>query len=278
MKKLHKFQATFLLATLLVIILNLSTAKADQVILDDLIVDGSACVGSDCIDGQTFGFDTLLLNGAAPSILFDDTSTTAAFPRNDWRIGTSSDATSSTFYIEDVTNGDMALEIESGVNGGVALGFGSTLETGTVSVGSTGNERRITNVADGIDDTDAVNMRQFNLFVTDFNNQLASGALADDLDDISATQASINTRLNKLSSKVDGVAATAAAFSAVQANPKASGNTQISVGVGNYGGESAAAVGLYRYAASNQLMFNVGTAASTESGKIASRAGVTFGW
>ncbi|MGF6999504.1 YadA-like family protein, partial [Paraburkholderia sp. GAS32] len=44
----------------------------------------------------------------------------------------------------------------------VALGAGSVADqANTVSVGSPGNERRITNVADGQGPTDAVNMRQF---------------------------------------------------------------------------------------------------------------------
>ena len=34
-------------------------AWADNVILDDLIVDGSACIGFDCVNGESFGFDTL---------------------------------------------------------------------------------------------------------------------------------------------------------------------------------------------------------------------------
>ncbi len=33
----------------------------DQVILDDLIVDGSLFVGFDCFNGESFGFDTIRL-------------------------------------------------------------------------------------------------------------------------------------------------------------------------------------------------------------------------
>ena len=35
------------------------TFTRDQVILDDLIVDGSACIGFDCVNGESFGFDTI---------------------------------------------------------------------------------------------------------------------------------------------------------------------------------------------------------------------------
>jgi hypothetical protein len=37
-------------------------APLDQVILDDLIVDGSACIGLDCVNGESFGFDTIRIN------------------------------------------------------------------------------------------------------------------------------------------------------------------------------------------------------------------------
>jgi hypothetical protein len=33
-------------------------ARADQVIPDDLIVQGSLCVGLDCVNNENFGFDT----------------------------------------------------------------------------------------------------------------------------------------------------------------------------------------------------------------------------
>ena len=47
-------------------------ALADQVILDDLIVDGSACIGFDCVNGESFGFDTLRLKENNLRIKFQD--------------------------------------------------------------------------------------------------------------------------------------------------------------------------------------------------------------
>ena len=58
----------------------------DQVILDDLIVAGSACVGWDCVNSESFGFDTLRLKENNVRIHFNDTSSSAQFPTNDWRI------------------------------------------------------------------------------------------------------------------------------------------------------------------------------------------------
>lgn len=61
-------------------------ALADQVILDDLIVLGSECVGLDCVNGESFGFCTEILKENNTRMFFNDTSTSADFPRNDWEI------------------------------------------------------------------------------------------------------------------------------------------------------------------------------------------------
>ncbi|MEM8964573.1 MAG: hypothetical protein AAGD38_24010 [Acidobacteriota bacterium] len=57
-----------------------------QVINTDLIVVGSACVGLDCVNGESFGFDTLRLKENNLRIHFNDTSNSASFPTTDWRI------------------------------------------------------------------------------------------------------------------------------------------------------------------------------------------------
>ncbi|MFC0179273.1 YadA family autotransporter adhesin, partial [Thorsellia kenyensis] len=58
------------------------------------------------------------------------------------------------------TNDSLALgQGANAANNSVALGKNSVATEGTVSVGSAGNERRITNVADAIDDTDAINKK-----------------------------------------------------------------------------------------------------------------------
>lgn len=63
-----------------------SAARADQVIPDDLIVQGSICAGLDCVDNESFGFATLRLKENNTRIDFVDTSATSGFPSNDWRI------------------------------------------------------------------------------------------------------------------------------------------------------------------------------------------------
>ena len=58
----------------------------DFVIADDLIVQGSACVGFDCVDGEVFGFDTIRMKENNTRIQFDDTSVSAGFATNNWQI------------------------------------------------------------------------------------------------------------------------------------------------------------------------------------------------
>ena len=89
---------------------------ADQVILDDLIVDGSACIGFDCVNGESFGFDTLRLKENNLRLHFDDTSSSASFPSNDWRIvvNDSSNGGASYFAIEDSTAGRQPFRVTAG--------------------------------------------------------------------------------------------------------------------------------------------------------------------
>lgn len=46
-------------------------------------IDGSLCVGNDCVSSESFGFDTVRLKENNLRIHFEDTSTAAAFPPND---------------------------------------------------------------------------------------------------------------------------------------------------------------------------------------------------
>lgn len=94
------------------------TQPMDVVHADDAIITGSMCIGFDCLtDGtESFGFDTLKLKENNTQIFFDDTSTTAGFPANDWRIK-ANDAGSGGldyFAIEDATNATRPFFIEAG--------------------------------------------------------------------------------------------------------------------------------------------------------------------
>lgn len=172
-------------------------AAADEVILDDLIVDGSLCVGLECTSGEVFDFDTIKLKSDAPRIRFQDTSGTSGFPTNDWTIGVEkSDTDVSYFYIKDADADKTVLKLSADENGGVALGLDAELVNNAVTVGSAGHKRRIRHVADGIEPTDAVNVRQLEQFQTVINDGL--GDLEALMDANISRIESLETRLNNL--------------------------------------------------------------------------------
>ncbi|HVR38401.1 MAG TPA: tail fiber domain-containing protein [Thermoanaerobaculia bacterium] len=88
----------------------------DQVIPDDLIVQGSACVGLDCVNNESFGFDTIRLKENNTRIKFDDTSSSAGFPANDWQLTANDSASggSSKFSIEDITGSRVPFTVTAG--------------------------------------------------------------------------------------------------------------------------------------------------------------------
>ena len=88
----------------------------DDVIPDDLIVQGSACIGLDCVNNESFGFDTIRLKENNLRIKFEDTSVAAGFPTNDWQL-TANDSASgglSKFSIDDVTGARTPFTVEAG--------------------------------------------------------------------------------------------------------------------------------------------------------------------
>lgn len=88
----------------------------DQVIPDDLIVQGSVCAGLDCVNNESFGFDTIRLKENNTRIKFDDTSTGAGFPATDWQL-TANDSASggqNKFSIEDVTASRVPFTVSGG--------------------------------------------------------------------------------------------------------------------------------------------------------------------
>jgi len=88
----------------------------DQQFLDDVIVVGSICVGQDCNNGESFGFDTGRYKENNLRLHFDDTSSSASFPSNDWRItiNDSSNGGASYFAVEDATAGNVPFRVEAG--------------------------------------------------------------------------------------------------------------------------------------------------------------------
>ena len=83
------------------------SALADQQIQDDLIVAGSVCAGLDCVNNESFGFDTVRLKENNLRIKFLDTSGSSSFPTNDWQITVNDSANGglNKFSIDDIDSG-----------------------------------------------------------------------------------------------------------------------------------------------------------------------------
>ncbi len=94
-----------------------NVTAADQVIPDDLIVQQSLCVGFDCVNNESFGFDTIRLKENNTRIKFEDTST-GTFPTNDWQLTANDSASggSSKFSIEDITGAKVPFTITAGAS------------------------------------------------------------------------------------------------------------------------------------------------------------------
>jgi hypothetical protein len=100
----------------------------DVVTADDAIIQGSACIGLDCVVNESFGFDTVRLKENNTRIKFDDTSTSTGFPNVDWQL-TANDSASggaNKFSIEDITNSKVPFTITA------------TAPTNSIFVASTG--------------------------------------------------------------------------------------------------------------------------------------------
>ncbi|WP_062604541.1 YadA family autotransporter adhesin [Caballeronia calidae] len=114
----------------------------------------------------------------------------------------------------------------------VALGANSVADrVNTVSVGSAGNERQITNVADGTQATDAVNVRQLNL------------AAAQSQSYTDSRIAGVQSQINDVSKTAyGGIAAAMAAAGLPQ--PTTPGKTMVAIAGARYAGASGAAIGI----------------------------------
>ena len=136
----------------------------------------------------------------------------------------------------------------------VAIGTGSiAAEADTVSIGSPNNERRITNVANGVKPTDAANVGQVN-----------------------AVENRINNKLGKLDKKLrSGVASAVAVANIPQVTIP--GASMVALGVGNYKGQSAVAVGYSRASDSNRVIIKMTAGASTQR-DYTFGAGIGYQW
>jgi trimeric autotransporter adhesin len=143
---------------------------------------------------------------------------------------------------------------EAKAAGSVALGEGSVAkEENTVSVGDIGHERRITNVQDPKNLTDAANKRYV-------DNSISS----------------VRSELKQTDRKLRGGIAGAVAMANIPTVNRA-GGTMVGIGVGSFKGQSAVAVGINRASDSNRVHFKMSSSATT-SGDYAVGAGMGYQW
>ncbi len=133
--EVHEMKKLFTGISVLILAAGSTVSIADQVILDDLIVDGSACIGQDCVNGESFGFDTIRLKENNLRIKAEDTSTTSSFPSRDWQItfNDSSNGGVEKFSIDDIDSGKTPFTIEGNapshslyVDDGGRIGLGTS--------------------------------------------------------------------------------------------------------------------------------------------------------
>jgi hypothetical protein len=85
----------------------------DIVHADDVIIQGSLCVGLDCVNGEAFSFDTIRLKENNTRISFNDTSV-GSFPTNDWTIRANSSASGGASFLAFVDRGTSESGDETG--------------------------------------------------------------------------------------------------------------------------------------------------------------------
>lgn len=157
-------------------------ALADFVINDDLVVDGSACIGFDCFNGVSFGFDTILLRENNLRIKFDDTSNSASFPRTDWQLLANESANGglNKFSIVDSTANRTPFTVEANapsnalyVDDGGRVGFGTSTPVADLHI-KTGNTPTLRLEQDGSSgfspQTFDVAANEANFFIRDATN------------------------------------------------------------------------------------------------------------
>ncbi len=211
----------------------------------DLVVQGSTCVGFDCVNSESFGFDTHRLKENNLRIHFHDTSTSASFPSNDWRISINdtSNGGANHFSIDDATAGTTPFRITAGAGnhalfvsssgGNVGLGTSTPVVELHISDGDTPTMRLEQSGASGFTpQTWDVAGNETNFFVRDVTNgsklpfKIRPGATT-----------------NALYIDTDGDIAINQTTSNAQVDIKSSGNDDSSAGlkVAN----SSGAIGLY---------------------------------
>jgi hypothetical protein len=216
---------------------TLKPAVNDQVIADDLIVQGSECVGLDCVNNESFGFDTIRLKENNTRIRFFDTSTSTGFPNHNWQL-TANDSASggaNKFSIEDLTAATVPVTVTGSSptnsvfvasNGKVGFRTSTPALDLHISTGDTPAIRQEQTTSGGFTaQTWDIGANEANWFVRDVTGgsrlplRIRPGAPTSSID-ISATgNIGINTASPQVLLDVRGASATADIFQAIGIDP-----------------------------------------------------------
>lgn len=171
--------------------------------------------------------------------------------------------------VDTVTAGQTVMD-----NDGLKVGQNTSLKADELKVdgktyidknGLNANGNKITGVAEGKENTDAVNVGQLKDSEKTINNRI---------DGVENQVVSNTNRINKLGSRVNKVGAGAAALAALHPMDfDPDDKLTFSAGYGNYAGENAAAIGAY-YRPDEKVMFSV--AGTVGNGENMVNAGVSF--
>ena len=141
----------------------------------------------------------------------------------------------------------------------VAIGSGSVASlSNTVSFGTAGNERRLTNVAPGVSPTDAVNMSQLSSLSSGFQSQVNS----------------LQSQITDNRTEARAGAALALAASGLRYDPRP-GKASIAAAFGHFKGQSGLAVGL-GYTLTDSWRFNAAFTASPQQSDYGVVAGASW--
>lgn len=135
----------------------------DFIIADDLIVQGSACVGFDCVDGENFGTDSIRMKENNTRLQFDDTSVSAGFATNNWQIRANAQASGGGNFLAFVDQGATG----NGETGTIVFEVDAGAPANSLRVSSTGNiglgtATPVLDVHANTNDTPAIRLEQNN--------------------------------------------------------------------------------------------------------------------
>jgi trimeric autotransporter adhesin len=150
--------------------------------------------------------------------------------------------------------------VSAAATNSVALGAGSqATQANTVSVGSVGNERTVTNVAPGVNGTDAVNMSQLQA-AQDWAQNYTDGQTS-----------ALNSHIERVGRRANAGTASAIAMANI---PQAYAPDQgsIGAGVGTFRGQTAVAVGMSTITPNGRWVLKANISGSTQG-----EAGVGLG-